>query len=72
MAYQTFRFEALRSDYDAVMNILRDYINQGRLVIEDDSVYIQGGEWIAHFAVLCTEELYDVIRSKLVRDWLVI
>lgn len=68
----TFTFETVRSDYDNVMQILNEYIEQDRLELDKFETEVRDGTWIGIFTVSCSPNDYVDILGELMKKWLLI
>ena len=67
-----FTFTTARSDYDETMQILNEYIEQDRLVIDKFETDLQDYTYVAKFTVSCEPIDYLDILIELESRWLII
>lgn len=70
MEKETFTFDILRSDYDAVMKILMKYVDRGKFLVDDVTSHILNKYWVMTFTITGTRNSYDALCFELERDWL--
>lgn len=73
MAFRsTFTFETMRSDYDETMQVLNEYIEQGKLDVDKFESVLRGDTWIGIFTVSCSPNDYVDILGELMKKWLLL
>lgn len=74
MSFQTstYIFDVLRSDYDAAMEVLMRYIDQGKFLVKDVSSYTRGKDYIVRFTLKGIYDDYSKLCNELEEQWLLV
>lgn len=67
---EKFKFEVLRSDYDAVEKIIDEYEDQGKIKVIDVLTVVRDRYWTTTITVFATEADFRDMYFELRKEWL--